>query len=62
MRDIVQISAVKGYEWVADNLFYSVREQKVFESGADGERWYISIERNGQIRLKIRTSMDVPLH
>lgn len=60
MRDIVQISAVKGYEWVADNLFYSVSEQKVFESGADGERWYIPIERNGQIRLKNKDEYGCP--
>ena len=58
MRDIVQISKVKGYEWVVDNLFYSVREQKVFESGADGERWYISVERNGQIRLENKDERD----
>lgn len=61
MRDIVQISEVKGYEWVADNLFYSVSEQKVFESGADGERWYISPERNGQIRLKNKDEIGCPI-
>lgn len=60
MRDIVQISAVRGYEWVVDNLFYSVREQKVFESGADGERWYISVERNGQIRLENKDGRCCP--
>ena len=60
MRDIVQISKVKGYEWVVDNLFYSVREQKVFESGADGERWYISVERNGQIRLENKDGRGCP--
>lgn len=60
MRDIVQISKVKGYEWVVDNLFYSVREQKVFESGADGERWYISVERNGQIRLENKDGRSCP--
>lgn len=60
MRDIVQISAVRGYEWVVDNLFYSVREQKVFESGADGERWYISVERNGQIRLENKDGRGCP--
>lgn len=60
MRDIVQISAVRGYEWVANNLFYSVGEQKVFESGADGERSYITIERNGQIRLKNKDEIGYP--
>lgn len=60
MSDIVQISKVKGYEWVVDNLFYSVREQKVFESGADGERWYISVERNGQIRLENKDGRGCP--
>lgn len=60
MRDIVQISKVKGYEWVVDNLFYSVREQKVFESGSDGERWYISVERNGQIRLENKDGRGCP--
>ena len=60
MRDIVQISEVGGYEWVADNLFYSVSEQKVFESGADGERWYISVERNGQIRLENKDERGCP--
>nr|DAS14303.1 MAG TPA: hypothetical protein [Caudoviricetes sp.] len=60
MRDIVQISAVRGYEWVADNLFYSVGEQKVFESGTDGERWYIGLERNGQIRLKNKDEYGCP--
>lgn len=60
MRDIVQISEVEGYEWVADNLFYSVSEQKVFESDADGERWYIPIERNGQIRLKNKDEYGCP--
>ena len=60
MRDIVQISKVKGYEWVVDNLFYSVREQKVFERGADGERWYISVERNGQIRLENKDGRGRP--
>lgn len=61
MRDIVQISEVRGYEWVADNLFYSVREQKVFESGEDGERWYIGLERNGQIRLKNKDEYGCPV-
>lgn len=60
MRDIVQISKVEGYEWVADNLFYSVSEQKVFESGTDGERWYISVERNGQIRLENKDEIGCP--
>lgn len=60
MRDIVQISKVMGYEWVADNLFYSVSEQKVFESDAGGERWYIPIERNGQIRLKNKDEYGCP--
>lgn len=60
MRDIVQISKVEGYDWVADNLFYSVGEQKVFESGADGERWYISVERNGQIRLENKDEIGCP--
>lgn len=60
MRDIVQISDVEGYEWVTDDLFYSVKEQKVFESGVDGERLYIPIERNGQIRLKNRDEIGYP--
>lgn len=60
MRDIVQISKVNGYEWVVDNLFYSVREQKVFERGADGERRYISVERNGQIRLENKDGRGCP--
>ena len=60
MKDIVQISKVKGYEWVDDNLFYSVREQKVFENGADGERWYITPERNGMIRLENKNAGGYP--
>lgn len=60
MRDIVQISKVKGYEWVANNLFYSVGEQKVFESGADGERLYIPVERNGQVRLENKDERGCP--
>ena len=60
MRDVVQISEVEGYEWVTDDLFYSVSEQKVFESGADGERLFIPIERNGQIRLKNKDEIGYP--
>lgn len=60
MRDIVQISKVKDYEWVADDLFYSVKEQKVFESGADGERLYIPLERDGKIRLKNKDEIGCP--
>ncbi len=60
MRDIVQISDVEGYEWVTDDLFYSVKEQKVFESGVDGERLYIPIERDGKIRLKNKDEIGYP--
>lgn len=60
MRDIVQISDVEGYEWVTDDLFYSVKEQKVFESGVDGERLYIPVERNGQIRLENKDGRGCP--
>lgn len=61
MKDIVQICKVKGYEWVADHLFYSVGEQKVFENGTDGERWYVSPERNGMIRLENKDKMGCPV-
>ena len=50
MKNNVQICKVKGYEWVADNLFYSVREERVYEPYDDG-KWYLMPDARGVILL-----------
>ena len=50
MKNNVQICKVKGYEWVAENQFYSVREQKVYEPYDEG-KWYLKPDERGIILL-----------
>lgn len=57
----VQISKVHGYEWVADNTFYSVPEQRIYELDAYGDKCYIGAERNGQLRLNNKDNMGCPM-
>lgn len=50
MKNNVQICKVKGYEWVAENQYYSVCEQKVYEPYDEG-KWYLKPDEMGIILL-----------